>query len=256
MRLDRIYSSKLYLTSSRQDKIHAAMSDPMNQELVQQIFDYLAPESKKQLDNIIKGKEREARLAEKADNLSLDNDNYNEKLPDDNNVFSPSYSGGGPSLPPSDFDGGMGEDSDIFDTPDGETDDLPDLGGEPEPAPEAPVEEATTIYGKVTAETDLDAVVVDVASECNTIKGTLNAREDTAGVLRIAIDDDELWIYYKDEVNIGDIMVNVIEVLNGTNYTYLTFSRLARSNNAIVFDINLNTNEPIKTVKEIEEENK
>ena len=50
-------------------------------------------------------------------------------------------------------------------------------------------------------------------------------------------------------------MVDVIEVLNGTVYTYLSFSRLARSNNAIVFDIN-SVEEPVKPVQEIEEENK
>ena len=48
-------------------------------------------------------------------------------------------------------------------------------------------------------------------------------------------------------------MVNVIEVINGAGYTYLTFSRLARSNNAIVFDINL-VAEQVKSIKEIEEE--
>ena len=41
MRLQRIYSSKLYVTSTRKDKIHAAIQDPVNAELVQQISDYL-----------------------------------------------------------------------------------------------------------------------------------------------------------------------------------------------------------------------
>ena len=70
------------------------------------------------------------------------------------------------------------------------------------------------------------------------------------------VKDSELWIYYKDDVNLNDKMIEVIEVLNSTGYTYLAFSRLARSNNAIVFDINLNTSEDIKSVKDIEEENK
>ena len=51
-------------------------------------------------------------------------------------------------------------------------------------------------------------------------------------------------------------MVDVIEFLNASGYTSLAFSRLARSNNAIVFDINLSTQEPIKSIKQIEEENK
>ena len=84
----------------------------------------------------------------------------------------------------------------------------------------------------------------------------MNSKEDTAGVQRITVDDKELWIYYEDKVNIGDIMVNVIEALNASAYTYLSFSRLARSNNAIVFDIKLNLNEPIKSIQDIEEETK
>ena len=41
MRLQRIYSSKLYVTSARKDKIHAAIQDPINMELVQQLSEYL-----------------------------------------------------------------------------------------------------------------------------------------------------------------------------------------------------------------------
>ena len=50
-------------------------------------------------------------------------------------------------------------------------------------------------------------------------------------------------------------MIDVIEVLNAAGYTYLKFNRLARSNNAIVFDIGL-TVDPIKPEKEIEEDAK
>lgn len=249
MKLSRIYSSKLYLTSNRRDKIHAAINDPQNVELVQQLAEYLDDDSKEKLDEIVDEK-KEEKEAEEAANQPKKPD-IGGDIPDEKNVFSPSYSGGhGPIAPPSGGPDDFGPD--MGDMPEGEPSDAPAS----EPPADEPVEESTAIYGEVTADTNLDAVVVDLASECNTIKGTLNAREDTAGVLRLAIDDDELWIYYKDEVNIGDIMVNVIEVLNGTNYTYLSFSRLARSNNAIVFDINLNTQEPIKTVKEVEEENK
>ena len=49
-------------------------------------------------------------------------------------------------------------------------------------------------------------------------------------------------------------MIDVIEVLNSTGYTYLKFNRLARSNNAIVFDISLSSQDDIKTVSEIAEE--
>ena len=68
--------------------------------------------------------------------------------------------------------------------------------------------------------------------------------------------DHELWIYYNDDSNLNDKMIEVISVLNSTGYTYLKFNRLARSNNAIVFDILLNDTEQIKSVKDVEEEKK
>lgn len=258
MRLSRIYSSKLYTTNPRKDRIHAAINNPMNVELVQQLSDLLDDDAKAKLDEAIaeKNAEREAREAEDA--AAQAPEAGGEEFPDEeNNVFSPSFSGGGHhSAPPS---GGMSSGPDIFGEPEGP--EAPAEGGEPEvPAPEvpeAPVEESSGLEGDaITADTDIDDVVFDIANESNVIKGTLNSRGDTAGVLRIAVDDNELWVYYKDEVNIGDIMVDVIETLNGANYTYLTFSRLARSNNAIVFDINLNLNEPVKSVVEVQEENK
>ena len=49
MSLQRIYSSKLYVTSTRKDRIHAAMQDPINAELVQQLEEYLSDEAKIEL---------------------------------------------------------------------------------------------------------------------------------------------------------------------------------------------------------------
>ena len=69
------------------------------------------------------------------------------------------------------------------------------------------------------------------------LKGTLNARSETSGVSRIAIKSEELWIYYNDDVNLNSMMPNVIDVLNAANYYYLVFNRLARTDNAIVFDL-------------------
>ena len=71
--------------------------------------------------------------------------------------------------------------------------------------------------------------------EVKDIKGILNSREDTCGVSRVQETQKEVWIYYNDSVNLNDMMVPVIEELNRPGYTYLTFNRLARSENAIVF---------------------
>lgn len=233
MRLQRIYSSKLYLTSSRKDRIHAAMTNPYNKELVQQLEEYLDDDAQVEL--------------KKAKSEIKPSDN-----PDSGSVAAPSED--------SSFGGGGGEGShggggapafsgDVFS--DFGEDDLADVEPMPEDEmnsePEAPVEENTAIMGKVMATSLIWTTLEDVVKECDIIQGTLNAREDTKGVSRLQVKDNELWIYYKDDVNLNDTMIAVIETLNSTGYTYLAFSRLARSNNAIVFDINLNTNSNVNT---------
>lgn len=255
MRLSRIYASKLYLTSTRKDKIRAAINNMQNVELVQQLSDCLDDEDKELLEDAVKDKEKKLEQAQEKAQPAAEASPENE-VPDERNVFSPSYSGGSFAPPSGGFDdfGGEGDVPDIPDAPDAPPSDSP----EPDAAPaDEPVQESTAIYGEVKADTDIVVPKYDIIDlETNAIKSTLNSRAETAGVQRVAIDDDELWIYYKDEANIGDMMVDVIEFLNASGYTSLAFSRLARSNNAIVFDINLSTQEPIKSIKQIEEENK
>ena len=242
MRLQRIYSSKLYVTSSRKDKIHAAIQDPINVELVQQLEEYLSDEAKSEL------KQAESQIQSEPEKDS------------DGQVIQPDTSdissgGGGSSHSP--FTGNILDDfgDDEF-SDEGSTE---ESGGGEAPE-ETPVAETTEVTGKpIKATSVIWTSVEDIANECETIKGTLNAREDTTGVSRIEVKDSgakELWIYYNDDSNLNDKMIEVISVLNSTGYTYLKFNRLARSNNAIVFDVTLNAQEPIKTVKEVEEETK
>ena len=249
MRLQRIYSSKLYVTSTRKDKIHAAMEDPINVELVQQLEEYLNDDSLREL------KRAKAEVKQ-------------EQAADAGAQAEGGASGGSdsPSIPSS--GGGGASHSSFTGSPldDFGEDDLADIdipedmgGGEEAPAAEAPapeevVESVTQEGKKITATSEIWTTAEDIASECAAIKGTLNAREDTTGVSRLEVKDHELWVYYNDDSNLNDKMVEVIGALNASGYTYLKFNRLARSNNAIVFDINLNTNEPIKSIKEIEEE--
>jgi len=239
MRLQRIYSSKIYLTSSRKDRIHAAIQDPINVELVQQLSDYLDDEAKMELE------EAQSEIKQKAEKSETDKsteqssssseDSSRPTLPTGNSSFSGS--------PLADF--GEDEFSDVDDA--GADTDTSD-----EPADE--IVESVTQEGKpITATSLIWTTIEDIVSDCDTIKGTLNAREDTSGVTRLEVKDNELWIYYNDDSNLNDKMIEVISVLNSTGYTYLKFNRLARSNNAIVFDINLNFADQIKSNKELEE---
>lgn len=78
----------------------------------------------------------------------------------------------------------------------------------------------------------------NICLEIQDIKGYLNSRADTCGVSRIKEkENNELWIYYEDNINLNDVMSSVIETLELPGYSYLEFNRLARSDNAMVFII-------------------
>jgi len=256
MRLQRIYSSKLYVTSTRKDKIHAALQDPINVELVKQLADYLDDDARVLLRQAKSDIRQEEAASAPADNFSSNDDSGSDE-------GGPSFAPGGSAPSHHSFSGDIasdfGEDelADV-DIPDdmGDMGDMGDAGGE---APEAPAEtpepvESVTQEGKpITSSTAVIWTTInDVASDAETIKGTLNSREDTKGVNRLEVKDTELWLYFNDDVNLNDKMIDVISVLNSTGYTYLKFNRLARSNNAIVFDVSLSSQEPIKTVNEVE----
>ena len=249
MRLQRIYSSKIYVTSARKDRIHAAMQDPINAELIQQLEEYLSDDAKVELEHAV--------AEEKADMQAKSNGSNDSNNSVADSDSAPSHSGGGGSFTPSHFSG-----SPIDDFGDDELADIDmpdDVGSDesvPEPAEEPEPVESVTQEGKpITSSTAIIWTTLDdVVSETETIKGTLNAREDTNGVTRLQVSDHELWIYYNDDSNLNDKMIEVISVLNSIGYTYLKFNRLARSNNAIVFDILLNADTGIKSVKEIEED--
>lgn len=240
MSLSKIYSSKLYLTSNRQDKIHAAIQDPINLELVQQVAAYLDDDSKKDLKQAIKEEEIKPDQNLGSDTTSEANENVFD-TPDfgSGSAFSGgSHSSGG-------FSGSGGNVFDDFssEVPEGDIPEGGDSASEssepsaPVPAPESsepsePVEETTEITG-VDEIDSKDSVVL----QSGIIKKLLNDQEDTSGVVRVDIDDTETWIYYNDKVNLNDIFDNVIALLKDYKYDMLKFSRLARTDNAVVFDV-------------------
>lgn len=241
MRLQRIYSSKIYVTSTRKDRIHAAINSPINAELVRQLSDYLDDDAKRELSYAIK--EEKASEQEQSSGTSASEGS----APADDG-----FGGGAPSPAPGGHSGFSGDimsdfgDDELADvepiTDEGES------GGEPS----ANVEESTAVAGTpIKATSIIWTTIEDVASDCDVIKGTLNAKDNTSGVSRLQVKENELWIYFNDSVNLNDKMIDVIETLNATGYTYLAFSRLARSDNAIVFDVNLNTDNPVVPKGEI-----
>lgn len=80
---------------------------------------------------------------------------------------------------------------------------------------------------------DADDPTVD---DTDRLEAALNSNSNTQGVIRCAEKDDEIWVYYNDDINISKILPDIMDELDASNITDMSFSRIARSNNAIVFD--------------------
>lgn len=240
-----ITTSKLFVTSSRQKSIMAAIENPINVELVQQLSEYLSDESKEDLKDALQYNQsvNDAATSQSGDSNGAIDDTSDG---DFGGVGTPSSVGGSaPSGGSTPSGGNVFDDFSFDDTSSEATADDGALSEE-----SSAVEESTAVSGNpILGATDISDISVPVTE----IKGLLNANSDTCGVIRAECEDDEFWLYYADEVNLNDIMISVIEILNASGYTYLKFNRLGRSNNAIIFDIKQSMGE-IQSIQEIAKE--
>ena len=223
-----ILAAKLYKASPRQDQIKATMANPNNGGLMVQLARYL-DEDYKTPENLT-GKSREELEAEK----TQAEDSSSDGNPDKNEGFiresaGGNHGGGGGHI------SGLPEGMDLVDAPSSESD-LDALeqsmssneSSEAAPPPDAEPAEASTELEPIRASTDIGV---------DTVKSSLNNVSETAGVQRVAIKNNELWLYYDDDKNLNNIMTPVIDLLLKLGYVTLEFNRLARSDNAIVFEI-------------------
>lgn len=211
--MEAIFASKLYKASTRKSQIQAALADPNNQELVMQLRKYLTPETLQKLQP-----------QEPTEPLSRSTSNE-DAVPDSvaHNESRPSASSTPPSAPrPRHELSQMLEDAESSDSSDTPATPMDAEAEEHEGEMEEVVEEAT----------DIDTV--DYAKDTEEL---LKSDKDTEEVRQVKRDGDELWVYYKDKTNLNKVMDNVIDKLSEAFGSAVTFSRLARTDNAIVFDI-------------------
>ena len=214
-----IYASKMFRTSPRQDRIKAAASNPINQELVIQLKNQLRDEDAfKDPDALEPKKIPESKEDSKSESKSTSSG-------------ASRMSGGGGSFHPSSPSGPSKSLSDKF------MDAEEKLGDEDgEPVVEEKVEEKET--QEVESATNIPLTPQQsIAEQVDSLAGTLNADEATTGVRYAVVKDNEVWIYYGDGTNLNNVMEAVIKTLASAGYAYLEFNRLARSNNAMVFTI-------------------
>lgn len=221
-----ITSSKLFAAKSIKDqnRIKAAIANPVNAELLQQLSSYLdVPENKfvikdaksNKEDQITEHKEvkdlphisdipdapvKLSNTANDADNVQ-DDDHVNDV--DDDNVADK-----------------LEDNKDVIDS-----------------------------ASSLTANTKVYNFSPDV------LQGNLNAVDQTSGVIKVSVVDKELWINYKDGVNLNDKIDPVIDFM-AQNYSNMAFNRLVRTKNAFVFDFDVlvQTSAPqVESIPNVEE---
>ena len=199
-----IFSSKMFLASKNQDKIRAAFTDNANIELIEQLDEYIG-------DEYIALLKPEKQKDEKSDTTQTKSEQKSSGTP-----IKPSLREEYTDLE-DDFvdDAELNSDSEKPMNTDNSTE---------------TVENSTAIKSATTV------IPVSYEDAVTEIKGILNANSSTAGVSRVQKKDDEVWIYYKDNVNLNNIMDNVIDAMTN-GYLWMIFNRLARSENAMVFAI-------------------
>lgn len=243
--MDAIFACKLYRASTRKQKIQAALQNPINAELVMQLDEYLKDEYKPVTN--IDGNVYET--TPKGDTSTDTADNGNNAMPSPHGGSH--SSGGGLSAALSGLDDDEpsiseefgaeldAEGNAAFDATQGASSN--DDGADDTSDNSAVA--STNVQGKkIIADTSIPTTPINVCTSISglagELKGTLNARNSTAGVNRVSAKGDEVWIYYNDDINLNNVMTFVIDVLSAANYHYLVFNRLARTDNAIVFTIN------------------
>lgn len=202
-----ITSSKLFAAKSIKDqnRIKAAIANPVNAELLQQLSSYLdVPENKFVTKDAKLHKEDKSKKNKDVEDFS--------NIPDDK--FKPSNA----------VNNTTHDEENIQDDDHVNDDDLADRLEDNKDV----IDSASS----VTANTEIYNFSPDV------LQGNLNAVDQTSGVIKVSAVDRELWIYYKDGINLNDKIDPVIDFM-AQNYSNMAFNRLVRTKNAFVFDFDI-----------------
>lgn len=223
--MSSLFSCKIYKMCPRKSKIQAAVQNPINSELVEQINDYL--------DDKYLQMEPKQRI----DDSSVDvkpslNNNDDNRDKDSNPINKPSKQSSRPqTYSKSSHFHPVDDDDDKTDNEEPTS----DIDKHDEPHLETADSSIHVTDNSVTA--SVTPRTCDIRDYVLEIPNMLNLRDDTSGVIRSAFKGSEFWIYYNDKINLNSVMSIVLDVLSASGYIYLEFSRLARTDNAIVFDI-------------------
>lgn len=228
--IEPIFSSKLFAVSSRKAEIRAAASNPINQNLMQQLSTAL-DKSYQKAEYLLDEEDQEKLRQEQTESVETKVDETEESEVTEETGAEPKEHSAPPAKPSNLHSKFKAAEKNMSET---------ESSAKPEDVPS----DDASVDTKMEAATDIDNGIDDsdmdddgiwnTKSIADSVKATLNDNEDTTGVSRTAIKDDELWVYYEDSINLNKVMASAIETLNNLDYG-LEFNRLARSDNAIVF---------------------
>lgn len=218
--LERIYASKMFRSSKNKDHIRAAFSNPINAELVKQLSSYLdLPKKDDENENKVTEDVKEVNTKDTSQETS---EEVNVKVKPEHKI-SDHLSG---PRPAERVDDKNPENSETEPTEE-------NTSNEESQEEDSDVEESTAVSGQSIQASE--CIEREKVKDLSIVKDALNTREDTQGVTRTNVGNNELWIYFDDKKNLNDIMTNVIDYFIAAGYSYLEFNRLARSDNAMVF---------------------
>lgn len=255
--MEAILSCKLFRSSTRQAAIKAALEDPVNQELVLQLKKYIDQESISTLDE---SEDAAATDVEVVDEMAVseeedtaadvvedeESEATDTEVVDDTSTEADTSTEGDAASTDDQTSGKVVKVASISKTSDSSDDkdtdeDAADSGDDSEPSDDADdpaaEEDVSSSYAANMSSVTASHLLASGSLSLDTIQGQLNATEDTAGVVRIKQSNNELWIYFNDKKNLNNVMEAVIDHLNAAGFYQLEFNRLARTDNAIVFEI-------------------
>lgn len=214
-----IYGCKMFRSSSRKDHIRANIANPINVELVQQIEDLTDDE-------------------DKISNSPSEGSSANTK--ERKILKGPSSSPSGGSYSPSFDDGSEPSDDDIFIPDEENPDDIPDDSNEENGSlntEDVSDDTSDDISDEEVESSETITAVVEDELDINQLKSILNESSSlTYGVSRISERKNEVWIYYNDDVNLNPMLSDIIYTVESSKFKNLEFNRIARSDNAVVFE--------------------
>lgn len=214
----------MFRSSSRKNHIKANIANPINVELVQQIQD-LTDDSEDTVEKVNPSENKSERKILKGPSSSPSGGSYSTSLshgsePSEDDIFIPDET---------DNNGNKDEnfdDSDSLDTSDESVD---------EDTSDESVDEDTSDENVESSEA-ITAVVEDEL-DINQLKSILNESSSlTYGVSRISERNNEVWVYYNDDVNLNPMLSDIIYAVESSKFKNLEFNRIARSDNAVVFE--------------------